>query len=305
MKFRKEVKIGFIVTAALALLFWGVNFLKGRNIFTTSTQYYAVFSNIGGLQKSSIVTANGYTLGTVTDIQFHRGNINSIVVEISIERKFKLPSNSVIEIYSTDFMGSKAINLNLGNSQVFAGESDTLASRFDGDLNTLVSKKLMPLKDKAERLIVSTDSVMNIINNTFTLQTQRDIQMTIASLRDVIVSQKEKIAKILENFESISVNLENSNKSFTNITNNLSSITDSLQAANLKQVIDRTNIAITQTNELLIKLNKGEGTIGQLVNNDSLYFALEKTIQDMDTLINDLRSNPKRYVHFSVFGKKK
>jgi phospholipid/cholesterol/gamma-HCH transport system substrate-binding protein len=304
MKFRKEARIGLIVTLALAMTFWGINFLKGRNIFTASQQYYAVYNNIGGLQKSSIVSANGYTVGSVTDIQFHRGNINSIVVEISIERRFKVPKNTIIEIYSTDFMGSKAVNLILGNSIEFAKQNDTLRSKFDGDLNTLVSKKLMPLKEKTENLIVSTDSVMNIIRNTFTTETQKDIKLSIQALRILIESQKEKVSIILNNLESISENLEKSNKSYTNIVTNLSDISDSLKAANIKKIIDQSQTTLQQTNEILNKLNSGKGTAGKLVNNDSLYFSLQKTISDLDKLINDLRENPKRYVHLSLFGSK-
>jgi phospholipid/cholesterol/gamma-HCH transport system substrate-binding protein len=304
MKFRKEARIGLIVTLALAMTFWGINFLKGRNIFTASHQFYAVYNNIGGLQKSSIVSANGYTVGSVTDIQFHRGNINSIVVEISIERRFKVPKNTIIEIYSTDFMGSKAVNLILGNSIEFAKQNDTLRSKFDGDLNTLVSKKLMPLKEKTENLIVSTDSVMNIIRNTFTPEAQKDIKLSIQALRLLIESQKEKVSIILNNLQSISENLEKSNKSYTNIITNLSDISDSLKAANIKKIIDQSQITLQQTNEILNKFNSGKGTVGKLVNNDSLYFSLQKTVSDLDKLINDLKENPKRYVHLSLFGSK-
>jgi phospholipid/cholesterol/gamma-HCH transport system substrate-binding protein len=304
MKFRKEARIGLVVTLAIAMFLWGVNFLKGRNIFTTSKQYYAVYNNIGGLQKSSIVTANGYTVGSVTDIQFHRGNINSIVVEISIERRFKLPVNTIIEIYSTDFMGSKAVNLILGNSKQFAKENDTLTSKFDGDLNTLVSKKLMPLKEKAENLIVSTDSVMNAIHHTFTPETQKDIRLSIHALRTLIESQKEKINIILNNLQSVSENIEKSNASYTNTINNLSIITDSIKKANIKSLIELAQNTLNQTNEVVKKINSGKGTAGQLVNNDSLYFALQKTANDLDILINDLKQNPKRYVHYSLFGSK-
>jgi phospholipid/cholesterol/gamma-HCH transport system substrate-binding protein len=284
------------------MLLYGINFLRGRNIFTTSRQYYAVFSNIGGLQKSSLVSVNGYNLGTVTDIQFHRGNINNIVVEISIERRFQLPKNSVIEIYSTDFMGSKAVNIILGQSNEFAKESDTLNSTFGGDLNTLVSKKLLPLKDKAENLIVSIDSVMGIIRNTFTPETQRDLKLAISSLRDLIETEKFKISSVLDHLNSFAQNLENTNKSFSNTIDNLSSITDSLDAANLKGTISQAQAALKQANEVLGKINSGQGTLGKLVNNDSLYNELVKTSKDLDILLIDINQNPNRYVHLSLFG---
>ena len=302
MKFQKESRIGFIITVSIIAFIWGVNFLKGRNIFTSSKQYYAVFQNIGGLQESSIVTSNGYTVGTVTDIVFKPGKINKIVVEISVERKFKVPDNSIIEIYSTDFMGSKAVNLILGDSPNIAHENDTLPSRFEGDLNTLVSKKLMPLKDKTENLIVSLDSVSTIIRNTFTPEAQKNIRSSIAGVNDIILSEKEKIGVIVENMRSISENLENNNKAINKIIKNLSTVSDSLAAADLKRITDRSDIVLAETQEILAKINNGTGSMGKLINNDTLYNMLNKTIMDLDTLVNDLNKNPKKYVHFSLFG---
>lgn len=299
MKIAKEVKIGLIITLVLVVFIWGLNFLKGRNLFTTSYQYYAVFDAIGGLEKSARVGANGYTLGIVSDITFFPGNYNKILVEISVDRQFKIPKNTIIEVYSADFMGSKAINLVLGNSPVFAKDDDTLSSRYEGDL----LKKLMPLKDRAENLIISIDSVMAIIRTTFNPETKRNVQRSIAAMDDLILSQKTKIALILDHLESISNNFASSNKSVTNIVNNLSAVSDSLAKADLKKIIDQTNFAISQSNDILSKINNGKGTIGKLVNNDSLYVVLEKTVKDLDILINDLNKNPKRYVHFSVFGK--
>ncbi len=304
MKFYKESKIGIIIALVIAMFIVGLNFLKGRNIFTSSLPYYAVFDNIGGLKKSSVVSANGYSIGLVSDIFFKKGDVNKIVVEILVEKQFKIPKNTIVEIYGTDLMGSKAVNLILGDSLKFAAKNDTLLSRFGGDLNTLVSKKLMPLKDKAENLIVSIDSVVNIIHHTFTPETQQNLRRAIAALEGLIITEKQKISKILDNLESISQNFENSNKSITNLVNNQSTVSDSLAAANLKKTIDKANITLTQTSEILTKINAGKGSLGKLVNNDSLYLNLNKTIQDLDFLIVDLNNHPKRYVHLSIFGSK-
>jgi phospholipid/cholesterol/gamma-HCH transport system substrate-binding protein len=162
----------------------------------------------------------------------------------------------------------------------------------------------MPLKDKAENLIVSIDSVMSIIRNTITPETQKDIKQAIAALEGLIVTEKQKISKILDNLESISQNFENSNKSITNLVTNLSTISDSLAAANVKKTFDKANITLTQTSEILTKINTGKGSLGKLVNNDSLYLNLNRTIQDLDSLIIDLNNHPKRYVHLSIFGSK-
>lgn len=303
MNIRKEVKIGIFVTLVIAITIWGINFLKGKNIFTVSRQYYAVFNNIGGLQISSDVSANGYTIGRVSDIQFVHGQISKIIVEVSIDRQFTIPSNSVVEIFSTDFMGSKAVNMMLGSSNIPAKENDTLQGKFDGDISVLVTKKLLPIKEKAERLIESVDSVMAVIKNTFTPETQENIRKGVASLEQIIVTQRTRVSLIMENLEDISTNLKNSNEEVTNTLQNFSNLSDSLAQSNIKTAIQNANNVIYETNLLMQKLNQNQGSVGKLINEDSIYVSLEKTIKDLDLLLIDLKANPKKYVHFSLFGK--
>lgn len=302
MRIRKEAKIGLIVTLVIAIAIWGFNFLKGKNIFTVSKQYYSVFSNIGGLQKSSVVSANGYTIGQVSDIQFAYGQTSKIIVEISVDRQFTIPNNSIVEIYSTDFMGSKAVNMIFGDSQVAAKENDTLSGKFDGDISVLVTKKLLPIKEKGERLIESIDSVMAIIKNTFTPETQDNIRKGVASLEEIIVTQRQRVAVIMANLEDITKNLQKSNGQITNTLDNLSSFSDSLSQSNIKSAINNANNVLYESNVLIQKINQNQGSVGKLVNEDSLYYSLEKTIKDLDYLLVDLKTNPKKYVHFSVFG---
>ena len=304
MKIYKETKIGFAVVLIIAFFIWGFNFLKGRNLFTTHRQYYAVFDNVGGLQKSSVVSTNGYKIGTVSDISFMRGNASKIVVEISVDRQFKIPKNSVIEIFSSDIMGSKAVNLIFGNSNIIASARDTFTSKTADDLSSLVSRQIIPLKTKAENLIVSIDSTIGIVRNTFTPETQRSVRNSVLALEKLIVSEKQKIDEILSNLESISDNLKKNNKSISNITQNLSTISDSIAKSNLKKAIDQASATLSETNQILAKINAGKGTMGKLVNNDSLYYSLNHTVKNLDSLLIDLKAHPKRYVHFSVFGKK-
>ena len=300
MKFYKESKIGIIIALALALLIWGLNFLKGRNLFTGSKQYYAVFSNIGGLKKTSTVSANGYNIGLVSDIFFSKGNINRIVVEILVDDQFKIPRNTIVEIYSTDILGSKAVQLELGDSKEIANKNDTLQSSFGGDLNSAIAT----IKNKAEHTIVTIDTMMSSFRQILTPETQKNVRLAIANLQDLIITEKLKISKVLDNVESITRNFENSNKSISNIMTNLSSVSDSLAASNLKNTIEKANITLSQTSEILTKINSGKGSLGQLVNNESLYLSLHRTIQDLDSLIVDLNNHPKRYVHLSIFGSK-
>jgi phospholipid/cholesterol/gamma-HCH transport system substrate-binding protein len=163
----------------------------------------------------------------------------------------------------------------------------------------------MPIKDKAENLIVTIDSVMKGINHTLTPETQHNIQNSVAALEDLIITEKVKVSSILNSLESVAKNLESDNHSVNNIVKNVSSLSDSLSKADLKKVIDQTKITLAETNEMLAKINAGKGSIGKLINNDSIYNNLNKTIYDLDSLITDLNKHPKKYVHFSVFGSKK
>lgn len=304
MKFQKEIKIGLIITAIIALFIWGLNFLKGRNLFTTQQQYYAVFDNIGGLQQSSSVSINGFKIGQVSEIRFMSSNLNKILVEISIQRQYKIPKNSVIEIVSADLMGTKAVNLVIGNSKFFAEKNDTLLSRAQIDLSTMVSNEILPLKAKAENLIVSIDSVMGIVRHTLTPETQRSMQRSIFAMESLIVGEKQKISQILSNLESISGNLDKNNKSINHIVKNVSNFSDSLASSDLKKAINQANLAMSQANLLLENINNGKGSIGQFVTNQSLYNSLHQSVKDLDSLLVDLNAHPKRYVHFSVFGAK-
>ena len=304
MKIYKETKIGFIIVLIIAFFIWGFNFLKGRNLFTTQRQYYAVFDNVGGLEKSSVVSTNGYKIGIVSDMGFLPSNANKVLVEISVDRQFKIPKNSIVEIFSSDIMGSKAVNLIMGDSKEIAAENDTLSSRVADDLSSLVSRQIIPLKKKAEDLIVSVDSVMKIVRQTLNPQTQKSVQNSIFALESLIVTEKQRIDEILGNLQSISANFKNSNKSITNITQNLASISDSIASSNLKKAIDQASSALAQTNQILTKINSGKGSLGQLVNSDSMYVSLHRTVKDLDSLLVDLKGHPKKYVHFSIFGKK-
>lgn len=304
MKFYKETKIGFFITLIIVALIWGMNFLKGRNLFTTTRQYYAVFGNIGGLQKSSVVSANGYNIGQVSDIRFLPGQIDKILVEVSIDRKFKIPKNSTIEITSSDIMGSKSINFIMGDARELARDKDTLIPKYDGGLTKLMANQILPMKDKTEKLIVSIDSVMSAVHNTLNPQTQLSIRRSLAGLEELIYAEKQKIDEVLNHFNAIAANLQNSNKGISNIVNNLSNLSDSLSKADLKRLVDQSNVAMGQLNDILSNVKAGKGTVGKFMNNDSVYNSVNKTMKDLDILVNDLNNNPKRYVHFSVFGGK-
>lgn len=302
MKLKQEVKIGIVVSVIIFLFLWGYNYIKGRNIFSSYNYYHATFSDIYGLQKSATVTVNGYAVGLVSDIQPSE-KLDSIRVEVGIRKTFIIPDNSVIEI-SGILPGSKAVTLYLGDSKRVAENNDALPGRVGEDIMDFFKNKIKPIADNADHVIVSIDSVLQMLTNTFNSETQADIQHIIKSIDELISAERRKIGFILSNFESISSNLKQSNEDISQMIANLNALSDSLANSDIKLAVTNANKSLAQMNILLEGINRGEGTIGQLTRNDSLYIYLQRTMDDLDKLLIDLRENPRDYVHFSLFGKK-
>jgi len=315
IKVAKEVKVGVVVIAAVAFFIWGYSFLKGKELFEKTYTYYAVYSRVDGLAISAPVLVNGIKVGTVSDIHFINDTNTNIIVELKIDKSFLIHDSTVAEIFSADLMGSRAIHLLQGSSKKYYRPNDTLLSAIEADLKTQVSAQVLPLKKKAEDLIKSIDSVMTVVQSIFDKQTRynlarsfesirvtvENLERTSISLDTLVQSEKYALTRIIANVESITENFRNNNELITNVMKNLSAFSDSLQQANVKQTIINANKALQDATAILEKINRGEGSLGMLIHNEQLYTNLESSSKNLDLLLRDLRENPKRYVHFSLF----
>ena len=302
MKISKEAKIGAFVIAVLVLFIWGINFLKGKDIFTRTNEYYMIFANVAGLKVSNPVLISGYKVGTVHDIYMKDNRSGKVIVQISIDKGVKIPVKTIAQL-SSDLLGTRSIKLKLSNNPAIHKPNDTLQSAVETDL----MEQLMPLKNKVESAVVSIDSMIHL---TFRIFDDRTIKSFHSSVQNVesfskgLSDQKPRIDTMMKNLTSISDNLKKNNSKLSNILGNFSSISDSLAKSNLKQTMLQTQLAVTQMHLMLANINKGEGTLGQLAKNDSLYNNLSSASKGLDLLLKDLKENPKRYVHFSLFGQK-
>ena len=303
MKFKKEIKIAIIVTLIMLLFLWGHNFLKGRNLFSSYNYYQAYFEKIDGLQLSNAVTINGFVVGVVSDIGFASEKLDQLIVEIGVKKNFGIPDNSVIVITS-DLLGSKTVNLILGDSKTMVKNGGILSGSIAPDIVETVTGQLMPVVDKAGQLMASVDSLMQILQHTFDDNTQKNIQNIVANLEQLVAGERKKISAILTNFESVSGNLQKSNEDISKLIANLNAFSETLAASDVKNTVDNANRSLTQLNALLTGINEGEGTLGKFAKDDSAYIYLQRSLNDLDKLLVDLRENPKDYVHFSLFGKK-
>jgi phospholipid/cholesterol/gamma-HCH transport system substrate-binding protein len=298
MKFRKEYKIGIIVTLIIFFFLWGYNFLKGRNLFSSYNYYYACFADVDGLQESATVDVNGLVVGLVSDIDFVSGRLDSLMVEIAVKKKLKIPKNTAVMLNSGLLKG-KSIGLMLGNGKL-AANKDTLRSMVVPG----VMDKIDPIAAKLDRTIDSINLTLKVVQNTLDSATQANVRNIVANLEQLVVSERLKISLILSNFESVSSNLKKNNDDISLLLSNLTAFSKTLAASDVKTTVDNANHSLAQLHSLLEGINDGQGTLGQLARNDSVYVFLQRSLEDLDELLVDLRENPKKYVHFSLFGKK-
>jgi|5_EtaG_2_1085323.scaffolds.fasta_scaffold00025_109 phospholipid/cholesterol/gamma-HCH transport system substrate-binding protein len=301
MKISKEVKVGFVSIVAIAILVWGYNYLKGTNLFNSNKTVYTEYPFIGGLAKSSPVIVNGFQVGLVSDVYFKEDQSGNLMVELVItDRDLKIPSNSVANLISLDLLSSKGIGLTLGDSNVELVDGDTIPSHFEKSMLDDVSEQLLPMKQKAEKLMISLDSTIIVskttlenLNKLFDEQNQRNLKLSLISLKTT-----------LEKFQTFADNANATMNTLKPTVKKYGDLADSLKQVDIKTTLEKANKTFEEITAVMQKMNNGEGTMGQLMTNDSLYKNLESVTRDLDKLLIDMEANPKRYVHFSIFGRK-
>jgi len=309
MKISSEVKIGIIITIAIAVTIWGLNFLKGRNILKGVNTYLAVFEDVGGLEKNSKIFIKGYEVGQVSDIYFTENGSRDLIVLLGIEKTYDIPLNSEAVLFDADLLGSKAIMISLSGSEQLHKPGDTVLCRIQYGLTARLEQQLLPVKNKAENLIVTVDSLISSLNYVFDRNTSAMLQASIQNLESStegiknMLSDQGKLTSMIGHMEAITLNLKSHNEQLASAMINIESITDSIARSELKSTISNTNKTLAETHLILEKINQGEGTLGMLVNNDSLYQNLTSLSNELDLLMKDLQENPKKYVNVSVFGK--
>ncbi len=315
LKISKEIRIGIVFVITLIIFIWGFNFLKSKDIFTLQREYVAIYKNVAGLVPSNPVNINGVKVGYVKEVAFISNDNPAIKVKFIINKNINIPKNSIASIYSSDLMGSKALQIILGNSPFLIKEGDTLTSNVEGDLKEEINKQVIPLKKKAEDMMGSIDSALTTIRLVFNENTRYNLAKSFENIKvsldniknttfnfDTLVStQRNRLSAIIYNVESITHNIKDNNEKITTIINNFAAISDTLAKSKINETILNANKVMATVSSVLTKIDKGEGTIGQLINNDALYQKLTSASKDLDLLILDIKQHPDRYIRFSVF----
>ncbi|MBW6480299.1 MAG: MCE family protein [Bacteroidales bacterium] len=316
MKITREFKIGLLAVAAIFLFIWGLNFLKGKDIFSRQIIFYSVYDDVTGLIESNPVSLSGVNIGQVNRISFMPDGSGRILVENIIRRDVVIPDNSTSVLTGMSLTGTREIIISLGDSPNLITDGDTLKSSQQTSLQDEISQLVAPIKQRADELFMQVDSVMIVFQAIFNEQTRRNIVSSFESIQNTldnlehttetldrtIDEESTRLSAILYNAESISVNLKNNNELISNVIQNFSSISDSIAAANLQQTLLNTEESLANLNSILDKVNKGEGSLGMLVNDEELYNNMQSSSRQLELLLEDIRKNPGSYINISVFG---
>ena len=295
--FTKEVKIAIVAIVGLVVLFLGMNFLKGIDLFSSESKYYISFKDISGLSSSCPIYADGYQVGVVRNIQYDDGQTKDIIVEASINKDMRIPKGSSAEIVS-DLMGNVKVNLLLANNmreRINPGET-IVGGINDGAMGQM--KDLIPI---VQKMLPKLDSILCSVNT---------------------LLQDPAIANSLHNVETVTGNLTTSTRQLNtllgtlnrrvpgllakadNVMDNTEVITGKLAKVDVDGTMQKVNTTLQNVQEFTHQLNNNQGSLGLLMRDPNLYYDLNATVKSADSLLIDLKAHPKRYVHFSIFGKK-
>ena len=304
----RNIKVAILAIIALAILYVGIKFLKGIKIFGHKQYYYGVFEDIGGLHESTNLLLNGYPIGKVTNISLLSSNPIRICAEILVTERISIPADSKFEVAPKDILGGTVVNIILGHSKQFAHNKDTLASYIVPQM----TDGLNEMKGQISNILASVDTIGLSLKDVLAKeggaedlkQILENLESSTEHLNSILANNKDKVSRLMTDMEKFGSTLKEISPELTEIVANIDQISDSLAKADIAATILNANRTIEEVKEVVSKINRGDGNLGKIANDENLYKNLEATTDNLNKLLIDLKANPKRYVHFSLFGRK-
>lgn len=304
MNLSREVKTALLVLGCIGTFIFGFSYLKGTSLFDNEKELYAIYEDVEGLMVGAKVTINGYSVGKVKNIDFDE-NYKDIKVTFSLRNDLNFSNQSLAQLYEAGLIGGKAIAIIPNND---AGEpiknGDILPSEVKPGLTELVNQQIAPLQNKIEGLLASADSLFAGVSNVLNYESQNNLKLALKGLTESI-SNINELSESMGRIVNANEKVFNSTMGHVETTSkNLSQLTDSLSKIELSTTMKNMEVASTQLKSILVNLEKGKGSAGKLLNDDALYNELLHSSEALEALLTDLKEHPKKYVHFSLFGRK-
>lgn len=311
MKIANETKVGLLAVIALAGLILGFNFLKGSSLFQHSKKLYALFKNVDGMDVSNAVQIEGFTVGTITAINETDADLSrGILVTITLKKEVHIPRNSIATL-NPGLLLSPTVVITKGDDTQFLQDGDTLQTSQKTNIIAQVQQNIDPIVAKLNGTLTSLDSLIEVIGTMFDPRTKNNFSAIIANLagstaelQQLLNGQTGYLAQSLKNLNDFTGNLAKNNDRITHTLDNMDKTTGSLASAKIPETVQNLNSTIGDLRTAINRINSTNGSLGMLINDKHLYQNLEATTRSLNTLLDDFRMHPKRYVNVSVFGKK-
>lgn len=304
---KTEIKVGLVGLGILILLFFGIKFLKGIDIFNKEVSYHVLYKDVSGMHESNYIYLNGMKVGYIKDIKAMDNRVENFLVTISISSKVNMTKDSKIVLFNADMLGSKALRLELGHGELLH-KGDTITGEIEVGMLDKLGTAITPMAENLDSILSATKSILNQQNRDNIQRTLANLESTSRKLNDIsqqfdglIDSEKNKIKNIIANTESITTNLKDNNERLSNIISRIDQITDTVAQANIGSTLSETSRTIERLNKVLGIIENGKGNLGLLINDEGLYRNLNESARKLDALIEDIKANPKKYVKISVF----
>jgi phospholipid/cholesterol/gamma-HCH transport system substrate-binding protein len=310
-KISNEIKVGVTALLTIVVFVWLYSFLKGKDFLKSTAIYYTVYDKVGGLAESSPVEVNGYKVGVVRSLDFINPVSGRLLVEFSVKKGFKIPKNTVAEIVPVSLLGGMKVQFIYGKGPGTYSDGDTIPGRLAESLIDKIDTEITPVKEKLTNLIVVLDSVIKSVDEVMNPEFKKNfsgtlahLNSTTASLDKTLGSKEKELASTIDNINKFTKMLSDNSGKMNKTFSNLETISDTLVAADLSGSVSNLKKSLEKASLLVDNLNKGKGSAGQFLTNDSLYTNLSGSLESLNLLLKDMKANPTRYVHFSLFGKK-
>lgn len=294
---KKEILVGLTVALALVLLFVGINFLKGVNVFKAANYYYATYTDVAGLSTSAPVTINGFKVGQVRSVEYQYDNPGHVVVEFSVDKALRIPQGSQAVI-TTDLLGTATIALRMGaDRSAFYSVGDTVATGVDAGLMSAVSNDVMPA---VSAIIPKIDSLITGLN---TLVSDPALSASVRRMDNITAdlgASVQSLRTVMAAMEPVSRNVTSITANVDTISGNLSTVSGELAAAPVDSIMGELNRTVANLEQLTAALNNPDSSIGRLTSDPELYNNINSTVMSLDSLFVDIKRNPKRYISITL-----
>ncbi len=311
MKISHELKVGTVALVTIVAFILMFQFLKGTALFTSTDTYHIIYDNIAGLTESNPVEINGYQAGVVQDVRLINDGSGRLLVSLSVDRNFNIPKDTEAEITTATLIAGMKIVLRMGQSNEMCHNHDTISGYVATSIIDRLSGTLSPLEDNISSIVLRLDSVITAINSILTPEMTLNMKSAIANVSDVTSglkqisdSRKDELMAAIDGIQTFTSMLAANSSTIDSTLKNLGEISDAVSTSDLKTSLGSLQSSIRGLDTIVTGISNGEGSAGKLVTNDSLYTNLSNTLYNLDMLLRDMKENPKKYVHFSLFGRK-